>query len=54
MNYEELITENKKETNFENLQDEISAVEAFINKCLKFVCENTSSNAERDYNVTSM
>ena len=54
MRYEELITENKKEVNYENLQNELSAVQAFVDKCLKFVCENTSSKAERDYNVTSL
>ncbi len=54
MRYEELITENKKEANYENLQNELSAVEAFINKCLKFVCETSSAKAERDYNVTSL
>ncbi len=54
MKYEELITENKKEVNYETLQNELSAVEAFIDKCLKFVCECTGSVAERDYNVTSL
>lgn len=54
MTYEGLIIENKKEANFEKLQSEISAVEAFINKYLKFVCESSTSIAERDYNVTPM
>ena len=54
MDYEKLITENKKEANFENLQNDLNKVEAFIDKCLKFVCESTSSVAERDYNVSSL
>ncbi len=37
MSYEELITENKKEANFENLKTEINFVEEFINKYLRFV-----------------
>ena len=37
MSYEELINKKKKETNFENLQNEISFVEEFINKYLKFI-----------------
>ena len=54
MDYEKLITENKKEANFENLQNDLNKVEAFIDKCLKLVCESTSSVAERDYNVSSL
>ena len=54
MDYEKLITENKKEANFENLQEDLNRVEAFIDRCLKFVFECTSSVAERDYNVTSL
>lgn len=54
MNYETLITENKKEADFENLQKELNAVEAFIDKCLKFVCECSGSVAERDYHVSSL
>ncbi len=54
MNYNELIAENKKEVNFENLQNELNAVEAFVDKCLKYICECSSSLAERDFNVSSM
>lgn len=54
MNYNELVTENKKEANYENLQNELSAVEAFVDKCLKFVCECSGSVAERDYEAKSL
>lgn len=54
MNYEALIAVHKKEADFENLQNELNAVEAFIEKCLKFVCECSGSVAERDYNVSSL
>ena len=54
MSYETLITENKKEANYENLQKDLNKVEAFIEKCLKFVFESTSSIAERDFNVSSL
>ena len=54
MSYEGLITENKKEENYEELQQDLNKVEAFIDKCIKFVCESKSSEAERDFNVTSL
>lgn len=54
MSYEGLITEHKKEANFENLQQDLNKVESFINKCLKMICECTSSVAEREFNVTSI
>lgn len=54
MSYEGLITNTKKEANFDNLQQDIGKVETFIDKCLKFVLESVSASAERDYNVTSM
>ncbi len=54
MSYEGLITEHKKEANYENLQKDLSKVEAFIDKCIKFVCESTSAMAERDFNVSSL
>ena len=54
MSYEELITSNKKEADFDILQKDIGKVEAFIDKCLKVVLESDSTSAERDFNVTSM
>ncbi len=54
MNYETLVTEHKKEADFEELQRDLNKVEAFIDKCLKFVCESTSAMAERDFNVSSL
>ncbi len=54
MSYDGLITEHKKEANFENLQKDLNKVEAFIDKCIKFVCESSSSVAERDFNVSSL
>lgn len=54
MSYEKLITENKKETDYEKLQQDLNKVETFIDKCIKFVCESSSSIAERDFNVTAL
>jgi hypothetical protein len=54
MNYETLVTEHKKEADYEELQRDLNKVEAFIDKCLKFVCESTSTMAERDFNVSSL
>ena len=54
MNYETLITENKKEANYDNLQKDLNKVEQFIEKCLNFVFECSSATAERDFNVTSL
>jgi len=54
MDYEKLISENKKEANFDDLQKDLNKVEAFIEKCLNFVFESTSSVAERDFNVSSL
>jgi len=54
MSYEHLITENKKEANYENLQEDLNKVEAFINKCLQMICECSSTLAEKEYNVTPM
>lgn len=54
MDYEKLITENKKEANFENLQNDLNKIEVFIDRCLKFVLESSSSLAERDFNVSSL
>ena len=54
MDYEKLITENKKEANFEVLQNDLNKVEAFIDRCMKFVFESTASIAERDYNVSAL
>jgi hypothetical protein len=54
MSYDGLITEHKKEANFESLQKDLNKVEAFIDKCIKFVCESSSSVAERDFNVSSL
>jgi len=54
MNYEALIAIHKNETDFEKLQNDLNAVEAFLDKCLKFICECSGSVAERDYNVTSL
>ncbi len=54
MSFERLITENKKETNYENLQQDLNKVESFINKCIKMICECSSSIAEREFNVTSI
>jgi hypothetical protein len=54
MSYENLITENKKEANYENLQKDLNKVESFINKCLQMICECSSSVAEREFNVTSI
>ena len=44
MSYDGLITEHKKEANFESLQKDLNKVEAFIDKCIKFVCESSSSS----------
>ncbi len=54
MSYEELITQNKREADYEKLQQDLTKVETFIDKCLKFICESTSCVAERDFNVTSL
>lgn len=54
MSYDKLITENKKEANFECLQDDLNKVENFINKCLKMFCECSSSVAEREFNVSAI
>ena len=54
MDYEKLVTENKKEANFDDLQKDLNKVESFIDRCMKFVFESTSSVAERDYNVSSL
>lgn len=54
MSYDGLITNTKKEADFDNLQKDIGKVENFIDRCLKIVLESFSSSAERDYNVTSM
>ena len=54
MSYSKLITENKKETDFEVLQDDLNKVESFINKCLHMICECSSCKAERDFNVSAM
>lgn len=54
MSFEKLISENKKEANYDNLQDDLNKVEAFVNKCLKMICECSSSVAEREFNVSAM
>lgn len=54
MNYDGLIAETKKEANYENLQKDLNQVEAFINKCLKFILESTSTAAERDFNISPL
>jgi len=54
MSYERLITENKKEADFEKLQEDLNKVESFIDKCLKFVLESSSSIAERDFNISAL
>ena len=54
MDYEKLITENKKEADFVNLQNDLNKIETFIDRCLKFVLESSSSLAERDFNVSSL
>lgn len=46
--------EGKKQQDYEALKTEISGIEAFIEKCLKVVFENSSSKSERDFNVTSL
>ena len=54
MSFDKLVTENKQEADYEKLQQDLSKVEAFVDKCLKFICESTSSIAERDFNVTAL
>lgn len=54
MNYEHLISENKREANYETLQHDLNKVESFINKCLQMICESTSLIAEREFNVSAM
>ena len=43
-----------KEENYKALKDEISSMEATIERFLKAVFESSSSRAERDFNVSSI
>ena len=43
-----------KEENYKALKDEISSMEATIERFLKAVLESSSSRAERDFNIPAV
>ena len=43
-----------KEENYKALKDEISSMEATIERFLKAVFESSSSRAERDFNIPAL